>query len=513
MPLDEHSVQAVQASRWFQSPWMVLVTVLLGTSMPLADTTSMNVGRFFITRALDSDPNEARWLGGGYSLFVAIGIPLSHRLLSFFPPRTLYTLATLAFMTGSVISMNAHFMPGMMLGRSLQGIAGGILLPLSVTLLTASFPEEKRATGLLLFSLGNALAVSLGPTLGGDLVDFAGWRWTMGIHLPLGFATLLLVQLTLEDHTIEDLRRFDMPGWLLFGVSSFFLVYALMEGERFGWHSHFIFMNFLLFLVMFFSYFLWAALFSDPIFPLELFSYPGFVLLSAINLFRSISVFGRLYLLPLFLEDFYHFQAHQAGHLIMTGALVELLIPVLGTLVSTHGKLPWLTISVGTFFLGLANVAYVKLPVDAYPFFEVLLPNLVFGIGMAMVQVSITPLVQSTLPSRLFRNGNVTQLTIMFLGGTLGTVLARHFLNDLVPVFLTQRSFSPLTGRGTGGQATIEYLSREYSYNMDFWIMGIIALLASALAFWGLLLHVGPRLLPPPVEAPGTTRSKHSPAD
>lgn len=201
---------------------MVLVTVLLGTSMPLADTTSMNVGRFFITRALDSDPNEARWLGGGYSLFVAIGIPLSHRLLSFFPPRTLYTLATLAFMTGSVISMNAHFMPGMMLGRSLQGIAGGILLPLSVTLLTASFPEEKRATGLLLFSLGNALAVSLGPTLGGDLVDFAGWRWTMGIHLPLGFATLLLVQLTLEDHTIEDLRRFDMPGWLLFGVSSFF---------------------------------------------------------------------------------------------------------------------------------------------------------------------------------------------------------------------------------------------------------------------------------------------------
>ncbi len=490
---------------------MVLVTVLLGTSMPLADTTSMNVGRFFITRALDSDPNEARWLGGGYSLFVAIGIPLSHRLLSFFPPRTLYTLATLGFMTGSVISMNAHFMPAMMVGRSLQGIAGGILLPLSVTLLTASFPEEKRANGLLLFSLGNALAVSLGPTLGGDLVDFAGWRWTMGIHLPLGFATLLLVQLTLEDHTIEDLRRFDMPGWLLFGIASFFLVYALMEGERFGWHSHFIFINFLLFLGMFFSYFLWAALFSDPIFPLELFQYPGFIVLSVINLFRSMSVFGRLYLLPLFLEDFYHFQAHQAGHLIMTGALVELLIPVLGTLLSNHVKLPWITIGFGTFFLGLANVAYLKLPVNAYPFFEILLPNLVFGIGMAMVQVSITPLVQFTLPSRLFRIGNVTQLTIMFLGGTLGTVLARHFLNDLVPVFLTQRPFSPVQGEGTAHLDSIAYLSREYSYNMDFWIMGIIALIASGLAFLWLLVHVLPQTLSTSKKAFNTETSQNSP--
>ncbi|MHB8422613.1 MAG: MFS transporter [Leptospirales bacterium] len=487
----QHSGQ--ERARLISSPWMVLFTVLLGTSMPLADTTSMNVGRFFIARALDSNSDETRWLTAGYSLFVAIGIPLSHRLRGYFSERVLYSLAIVVFMAGSLVSMLAHFMPMMMLGRALQGISGGVLIPLSVTLVAESFPERSRIKGLGLFSLGNAVAVTLGPTIGGFLVDDVGWRWTMGIHLPIGFATLFLAHFTLLDHPRQDPKRFDLIGWILFAATGFFFMYAVMEGERFGWHSDYIFHFAILFLLFFFLYLLWSMIFPEPIFPPELFRYRAFLVVTASNFLRSISVFGRLYLLPLFLESFYHFQSHHAGLLILSGAIVELLIPIFASFLSFNIHFPWFAMGGGSLLIGLSSVAYLNLPANAFSLPATILPQLVFGIGMAMVQVSLAPLVQQTVPVHLVRVGNVFQLTVMFLGGMVGTILGRHLLDNMPAGFWSQMILP--SGQGLlsapGSNAESFRVSQVFSYNLDFWIMGLFGLAAAVLAF----LYLGLRFL------------------
>ncbi len=469
-------------SAGISNPWMVLLTVLLGTSMPLADTTSMNVGRFFISRALDSNADETRWLTAGYSLFVAIGIPLSHRLRGFFSERVLYSLAILMFMAGSVVSMLAHFMPMMMVGRALQGIAGGILLPLSATLVSESFPVRSRGAGLGLFSVGNAVAVTLGPTIGGFLVDDVGWRWTMGVHLPVGFLTLILAHYTLVDHPRQDPKRFDLIGWLLYAASGFFFMYAVMEGERFGWHSNAIFHVTILFLLIFFFYLLWSVLTREPIFPPELLQFPSFLVLSAANVLRSISVFGRLYLLPLYLEGFYHFQSHQAGLIILTGAIAEILIPVFSSFLSFNIHFPWFAMGGGSLLVGISSMIYLTLPDNAFSVPETILPQLLFGIGMAMVQVSLGPLVQRTVPDHLVRVGNVFQLSLMFLGGMAGTIYARHLLDNMVPLFW---SGAIQLGQGNpafpGGRREVLKISEAFAYNLDFWVMGLFGLAASAL--------------------------------
>ena len=478
------------------SPWMVLLTVLLGTSMPLADTTSMNVGRFFIAKALDSSSDETRWLTAGYSLFVAIGIPLSHRLRGYFSERVLYSLAIMVFMSGSVVSMLAHFMPMMMLGRALQGISGGVLLPLSVTLVSESFPEHSRGAGLGLFSLGNAVSVTLGPAIGGFLVDDVGWRWTMGIHLPIGFATLFLAHFTLVNHPRQDPKRFDPVGWFLYAASGFLFMYAVMEGERFGWHSNYIFQMAILFLLAFFLFLLWSVFYPDPIFPPGLIRYPAFLVLSVANFLRSISVFGRLYLLPLFLEGFYHFQSHHAGLLILTGAIVELLIPVLGSFLSFNIHFPWLAMGGGSLLIGLSSMAYLNLPSNAFSVPATILPQLVFGIGMAMVQVSLNPLVERTVPPHLVRVGNVFQLSVMFLGGMIGTILGRHLLDNMVPLFwshMLRHSHGDLSVPGV--RSEMLRVSQVFSYNLDFWIMGLFGLAASALAMIYLGLKIVGRSL------------------
>ncbi len=465
-----------------RSPEMVLFTVILGTALPLADTTSMNVGRLFIARALDSSPDETRWLTAGYSLFVALGIPLSYRLRGLFEERDLYSLATVVFMLGSVVSMLAHFMPWMMVGRALQGLSGGVLIPLSMTLINEAFPPERQSRALALFAVGNALAVSLGPTIGGILVDTVGWRWTMGIHLPVGFLTLIFATLSLSDHPRPEKVPFDLLGWILFSGAGFFCMDTLMEGERFGWHSTAVFLMAMAWLLFTFSYFFHAGRHSRPIIPVELFRHPPFLILAAANFLRSTAIFGRLYLLPLFLEIFYHFQSHQAGMVIFMGAITELLIPVFAFLISPdRAFFTWGFMAVGSFLIGLSNVAYMTLPANVYERSLVLLPQMVFGIGVALTQVALAPLVLRTLPASLHRVGLVTQLVIQFLGGMFGTVWARHLVDNIAPAYravLSQTSSPPPDP--TGKKLALS-LSQAFAYNETFFILAGVALLAAFL--------------------------------
>ncbi|MEC4682117.1 MAG: MFS transporter [Nitrospirota bacterium] len=464
----------------FHSPGMVLFTVILGTTLPLADTTSMNVGRFFIARALDSSPDETRWLTAGYSLFVALGIPLSYRLRGFFEERDLYALATAVFMGGSVVSMLAHTMPSMMVGRALQGLSGGVLIPLSLALINEAFPPEKLARARALFAIGNAIAVSAGPTIGGLLVDTLGWRWTMGIHLPIGFLTLLFAALSLTNHPRQESVPFDLPGWLLFSCAAFFFMYTTMEGERFGWHSTPIFLTTLACLVSFFSYLLWATLHDRPIVPLTLFRSTGYILLSVANFLRSTAMFGRLYLLPLYLEIFYHFQSHQAGMIIFMGVITEILIPVFALLVSSGEKMPlWSLMAGGSLLIALANTAYLSLPANVYSLSLVLLPQMLFGIGVALTQVSLQPLVADTLPAPLHRVGMVFQLMVQFLGGMFGVVWARHLLDNISPAYRLALSQSSSLSHLAPGHALVRRLSGAFAYNLTFLILGGVGILAA----------------------------------
>ncbi len=461
--------------RGLRSPGMVLFTLILGTTLPLADTTSMNVGRFFIARGLDSTPDETRWLTAGYSLFVALGVPLSYRLRGLLQESALYILATTVFMAGSVISMLSHFMPMMMVGRALQGLSGGILIPLSLSLIAETFSPERRGRALALFAVGNALAVSLGPTIGGLLVDTVGWRWTMGIHLPVGFLTILLASLSLENHPRPEKIPFDLSGWLLFSATAFFTMYTLMEGERFGWHSALILGTALLSLILFFSYLLHAALHPRPILPPELLRHGGYLLLTGANFLRSTAIFGRLYLLPLYLEIFYHFQSHQAGMIIFVGAITELLIPVFGIfLLPRKNYFTWGFMATGSAVIALSNLAYLSLPVGAYSPTLVIFPQMLFGLGVALTQVSLQPLVVRTLPPSLHRVGMVAQLVVQFLGGMFGTIWARHLLNNMVPVFRQELLPSPQTLH-SHLIPDVSKVAGAFSYNLDFFLLGGVA--------------------------------------
>ena len=463
------------------SPWAVLLLMVLTTTMPLVDTTIMNVGRYWFVRAFDVTAYETGWLTAGYSLSLAMGVPLSHRLRGFFEEKDLYALSIWTFLTGTMVVMSAHTLAEAMIGRAIQGVAGGVLLPLSIAIIRETFSPDKIPLALSVFTLANALAVSLGPTVGGYLLYAWGWQSTFFVNLPIGFLAIFLSQIILVNHPKQDPKRFDLWGYLLLCLTAGTFFWGFMAAEWYGWHSFPIGLAFTVSLIALCLYGLWSALFPEPILPLYLLARPKFLLSLILVFLVSTSVFGRMYLLAPFLERNYHFQPYQAGEVIAIGAFSEILTAFLifSNILERFDSRTILLAACGC--LALSNLSYLRLPQNVYSSSMTTNPEILFGFGLALSQLSLGRFVGLTLPQELSRIGGVYQQTVQFLGGMFGTALCRHLLNNIPPVYFIA---FPQTSMQTASSVDLQKaasLAYAFGYNMIFEWLGLFSLAAAVL--------------------------------
>ncbi len=473
----------------FQSgnPWWTLLTVVVGTGMPFADTTITNVGRYYIVSGLGVIPYETGWLTAGYSLALAVGVPLSHRLRGFLEEKDLYSLALLVFMAGSVVVALSDRFSSAMFGRGLEGLAGGVLIPMAPALLQEVFPSNRLATAQSLFSLSASVWVTVGPTIGGWIIDDIGWRWAFAINVPIGCLALLMAQYFLRDHPRTDPRPFDFPGFLLLSTTLGLLFTAYMSAAWYGWHSVFI-ARLEMGSSFFFSFFLLRSfLFRGAILPFEVLGNPRFVLLLLATFLQATQAFGRLYLLAPFLEKNDRFQAHHAGAIVAVGAIAEILVS-LSFLLTFRDHRQWISLlAFGTFLVAIANVDYLFLPANVFDMALTVRSQLVFGAGLALAQLSLAPISRAFQPPNLVRPSTTWLLFAQFLGGAWGTMISRHLVHHIQPVFLLDlaQTSSPLRSQGTF--RLLHQIAGEFTSNLIFLDLGLIGLLGCAAALLLLL--------------------------
>ena len=463
------------------SPWAVLLLMVLATTMPLVDTTIMNVGRYWFVRAFDVTAYETGWLTAGYSLSLAMGVPLSHRLRGFFEEKDLYALSIWTFLTGTMVVMSAHTLAEAMIGRAIQGVAGGVLLPLSIAIIRETFSPDKIPLALSVFTLANALAVSLGPTVGGYLLYAWGWQSTFFVNLPIGFLAIFLSQIILVNHPKQDPKRFDLWGYLLLCLTAGTFFWGFMAAEWYGWHSFPIGLAFTVSLLTLCLYGLWSALFPEPILPADLLARPKFLLSLILVFLVSTSVFGRMYLLAPFLERNYHFQPYQAGEVIAIGAFSEILTAFLifSNILERFDSRTILLAACGC--LALSNLSYLRLPQNVYSSSMTTIPQILFGFGLALSQLSLGRFVGLTLPQELSRIGGVYQQTVQFLGGMFGTALCRHLLNNIPPVYFIAFPQTSMQAASSVDLQKAASLAYAFGYNMIFEWLGLFSLAAAVL--------------------------------
>jgi EmrB/QacA subfamily drug resistance transporter len=215
----------------------VSVTFVAAMFMSILDTTIVNTALPTIARELDASLSTTGVVATGYLVAVAVVIPASGWLGDRFGDRRVFLIALALFAGASALCGIASTLGQLVVFRVLQGIGGGMLVPVGMTLMFRTFPQAERVRVSRLIMIPTAMAPALGPVLGGLITDHLAWEWVFLVNVPIGLAALLFGLRFLPRDAPVDAGRFDAPGLVLAGVGLGALMYAVSEGPSRGWGS------------------------------------------------------------------------------------------------------------------------------------------------------------------------------------------------------------------------------------------------------------------------------------
>lgn len=301
--------------------WLVAITFVFGLIMQILDLTVLNVALATLGRHFGVDAGTLQWVLTGYMVSLAVFIPASGWISDRFGSKRTFQLAVVIFTAASVLcglAMSIEWLVGM---RILQGVGGGMLVPVGQAMLYRAFPPDERAKASAVLVIPTTAAPAFGPILGGFLVDFASWRWIFFINVPVGALALLFTVLFLREEKQERPGAFDLPGFVLAGGGLATLLVALDRGSQEGWGAWPVWGS-LVAAAVFIPLFVWRELTArEPMLNLRLFRNRIFASGNLVLLCVTAAMFGVLFLIPLFLQTLRGASALQAGLVLMPQAL------------------------------------------------------------------------------------------------------------------------------------------------------------------------------------------------
>jgi DHA2 family multidrug resistance protein len=414
------------------NPWIVAISVMLGTFMEVLDTTVVNVSLPHIAGNLSASTDEATWVLTSYLVSNAIVLPLTGWLANRFGRRNLLLLSVTGFTVFSLLCGIAPNLPALIVFRVLQGATGGGLQPLSQAILMEAFPPAKRASAMAFWALGIVVAPMLGPVLGGWITDSYSWRWLFYINIPVGIAAAIMISLFIFDPPYIRRGKGGVDYWgigmLAVGIGA--LQIMLDKGQEADWfQSHFIVVLFVLSLAGLALFVVRQLAAEHPVVNLRIFkngTYSTGVFMMTVVGFV---LYGSTVLLPVWLQTLMGYSALQAGMAMLPRGLGSFLfMPVVGVLMSKIDarKLLATGLVVSAFSLYLLS----RLNLNA-GYWDIFWPQLMQGMSMGLLFVPLTTVTNGPIPKE--QMGNATSLFNLMrnIGASIGiasvtTIVARH---------------------------------------------------------------------------------------
>jgi len=411
--------------------------VVLGAIMSILDITVVNVAlRTFQTAFADGgaplDYSTVAWTVTGYTLALATVIPLSGWAADRFGTKRLYMMAILLFTLGSALCAMASSI-GMLIGfRVLQGLGGGMLMPLGMTIMTRAAGPKRMGRLMAILGVPMLLGPIFGPILGGWLIDHFSWHWIFLINVPIGIVALVYAQLALAKDNPSPSESFDFVGMLMMspGLALFLYGVSSIPGEGGIGHTK-VLLPGLVGLVLMVAFVFYSFRPQHPLLDLRLFHNRNLTV-SIITMFIfAAAFFGGLLLVPQFLQQVQGETPLSAGWLVAPQGLGAMLtMPVAGALVDRVpvGRIvPFgLLLIIG----GMFTLTQIEADSSHWGF---LIPTLfVMGLGMGATMMPIFTTALKTLTAHEVARGstllNITQQIASSVGvATLSVVLTNQF--------------------------------------------------------------------------------------
>lgn len=373
----------------------ILIVYILAVFITVIDGTMVNVALPTMADDFGVEANEAEWIAVGYLLAVASVIPAAGWLGDRFGSKRIFVTALAVFTACSVLCGLAQTLDQLVVFRVLQGLGGGVLVPIGSAIVFRAFPMNRRATAASAVLSVAVAGPALGPLLGGILVDQASWNWIFFINLPIGAVGLTFAALTMRSERDDDAGRLDLAGLVLSAGSVSVLVYTLSVGPERGWSSPFVLglvavgVGALTLLIVV------ETRRADPMLALRLFADRHFrtVNISASMLYAGF--FGQILILPIYLQSLRDHSAFESGLVSSPQALGVLLVSNLGGQRAYRAFGPRVLMSVGGGAAALVTCAYGLFGLDT-PLVVIAAVGLLRGLAMGFVFIGIQTSVYAT---------------------------------------------------------------------------------------------------------------------
>jgi EmrB/QacA subfamily drug resistance transporter len=283
------------------NPWLVLVALVPGMFLALADATVMTIAIPEIIQRLESSVTEVSWILNGYNLVLTVLFMTMGRLADRFGHKGLFLIGLLVFTAASLGCALSPTVPWIIAFRTLQAAGAAAVIPTSLTMLLDAFPIERQGLAAGLFGAITSLSASLGPTLGGLLIRAAGWEWIFFFNLPVGLLGVALVAWLAPRRPREPGISMDWPGVVLISGGLFCLTMGLMEGNNWGWLSGGIIGLFAGAAAALALFVWWELRTPAPLFDLRLFKRRAFAAATAGMTTVDIAMMGTAFMLVIYL--------------------------------------------------------------------------------------------------------------------------------------------------------------------------------------------------------------------
>lgn len=375
---------------------------------------------------LNASLEGLEWTVNAYTLTFAVLLLTGAALGDRFGRRRLFVLGLLIFTAASAAAAVAPNIDMLVAARAVQGIGGAVVTPLTLTLLSAAVPAQRRGLALGAWGAVGGLAVALGPLVGGAVVEGASWQWIFWLNVPIGLLLIPLARWALAESR-GPADRLDLVGTALVSAGLFGVVLGLVRGNGQGWTSPQIVTSLALGLAVLVVFAAWERRTAQPMLPLGLFRSRGFSATNVASLLMFFGMFGSVFLLAQFLQTVQGYSPLEAGlrTLPWTGMPV-LVAPVAGVLSDRIGGRPLLIAGLALQGLGLAWLALVTTPTVAYG--SLVAPFAMSGVGMGLFFAPVANLVLGSVPRSAEGIASGANNAIRELGGVLGVaVLASIF--------------------------------------------------------------------------------------
>ncbi len=318
--------------------WQVLICTVVGTFMVMLDQTVVNIALPKITTVFNVGVHETQLVVTSYMLALAVIMPATGYLSDTFGTKRMYLITMVLFTGGSLLCGLAWNNTSLVAFRVIQGLGGGMMMPLGMTMLFKAVPPQERNTIMGFFGLPLMLAPVLGPTLGGYLVEYVDWRVIFTLNVPVGILGLFIGWRLLRESEHVHGLKFDLRGFVLSAVGFSALLLAFTDAAFDGWTSPKIVLRFGIGFVAL-ALWIWVELTDEhPLLDLRLFKIPVFALSSLVNFIVTLGMFGSMLVLPLFLQNLRGLGAAETGFILIFQVLpMTIAMPVVGRLVDRVG--------------------------------------------------------------------------------------------------------------------------------------------------------------------------------